>query len=132
MPLHEFARPWKLVTLVLGIAILIAGAFIERSPDWDVGISVIMAVMTYFTAPWAMRVLLERRWKWLPLAALYTWLTVDGVYWAYNGALPDIEGWREANFPASLALYGICGILWLYRGSLSQFRAELSARFTEG
>jgi hypothetical protein len=27
---------------------------------------------------------------------------------------------RDANFLASLTLYGICGALWLYRGSLRE------------
>lgn len=127
MPYTEYLRPWKLATLALGINTLIYGALLEKSPDWDIGISVIMAVATYFTAPWAMRVLLERRYSWWPLAAFWTWLSVDGVYWAYNRALEDIAGWREVNFPASLALYGMCGVIWLYRGSLAQFKGEVRA-----
>ena len=123
----EYLRPWKLIALALGLNALIYGAFLERSPDWDVGISVIMALATYLTAPWSMRVLLERRWRWMPLAAFWTWLSVDGVYWAYNRALPDISDWREVNFPASLTLYGICGVLWLYRGSVADFKAEAHA-----
>ena len=123
-PMTEYRRPWKLVTLAIGIAILIFGAYYEQSPDWDVGISVLMATLTYFTAPWSMRVLLERRWRWLPLAAFWTWLSVDGVYWAWNyGWVADMM--REANWPASLSLYGICGVIWLYNGSLLEMAAEL-------
>jgi hypothetical protein len=124
---RDLLRPWKLATLAVGIALLIFGAYYEQSPDWDVGISVIMAVCTYLTAPWSMRVLLERRWKWFPLAAFWTWLSVDGVYWAWNYRLADIDNWRDANFFASLSLYGICGVLWLYRGSLGELAAELRA-----
>jgi hypothetical protein len=29
-----------------------------------------------------------------------------------------------ANFPASLGLYGLCGAVWLYRGSLAELYAE--------
>ncbi|CDI03551.1 hypothetical protein BN873_590001 [Candidatus Competibacter denitrificans Run_A_D11] len=36
---------------------------------------------------------------------------------------------REVNFPASLSLYGICGIIWLYRGSLYELYAEIFALF---
>jgi hypothetical protein len=32
---------------------------------------------------------------------------------------------REANFWASLSLYGMCGVVWFYRGSLKQMYAEL-------
>ncbi|MBI2748510.1 MAG: hypothetical protein HYX43_03985 [Burkholderiales bacterium] len=35
---------------------------------------------------------------------------------------------REANFPASLSLYGMCGVVWLYRGSLRQLYSEIDAQ----
>jgi hypothetical protein len=44
--MQEFLRPWKLITLTIGIAILIFGAYYEQSPDWDVGISILMAALT--------------------------------------------------------------------------------------
>src|SRR5688572_28256647 len=50
-PLAEYLRPWKLFSLACGIALLIIGAYWYRSPDWDIPISFIMAVFTYFTAP---------------------------------------------------------------------------------
>jgi len=37
---------------------------------------------------------------------------------------------REANFPASLTLYLICGFIWLYRGSLKQFFIEIQDIFS--
>ncbi|HSV58576.1 MAG TPA: hypothetical protein VLJ19_06720 [Variovorax sp.] len=123
----EYLRPWKIATLALGINALIVGGKMEKSPDWDTGISVLMALLTYFTAPWVMRVLLEHNWRKAPLALFWAWLSVDGVYWAYNAALPDIAGWRGDNFPASLSLYMMCGVLWLYRGSVAEFKAELRA-----
>ncbi len=129
IPLSEYLRAWKLVTLALGIALLIAGSYCYRAPDWDVPISVIMAVLAYFAAPWSLRVILERRWKLWPAMLLATWFTVDGCYWLYwhfrNPAALDLM--RDANFPASLALYGICGVVWLYRGSLSELRADARA-----
>jgi hypothetical protein len=123
----EYLRPWKLITLALGINTLIYGSYLEPSPDWDVGISVIMAVLAYLTAPWSLRVLLDRRWRMLPLALFWAWLTVDGVYWAWNHALPDIGDWRAANFPASLSLYGWCALIWLYNGSLAELKSDLLA-----
>jgi hypothetical protein len=33
---------------------------------------------------------------------------------------------RAHNFPASLALYGACGVPWLYRGSLGRLLAGLA------
>jgi hypothetical protein len=31
---------------------------------------------------------------------------------------------RDANFLASLCLYGICGLLWLYPGSLKEMASD--------
>ena len=125
--LSEYLRPWKLASLSIGIAVLVAGSFYEEAPDWDVSISFIMAFFAYLFAPWSMRVVLERQWRMWPAMILATWFTVDGcyaIYWHFvNPAALDLM--REANFPASLSLYGICGIIWLYRGSLSQLAGEL-------
>jgi hypothetical protein len=35
---------------------------------------------------------------------------------------------RSANFGASLALYGICGAIWIYRGDFDGFLAALRRR----
>jgi hypothetical protein len=130
-PLHpwtEYLRPWKLFTLAAGIALLVIGALADIAPDWDIPISFIMALLACLTAPWSLPVLLERRWRLLPLALLATWLTVDGcyaLYWHF-GNPEALALMRAYNFPASLALYGACGVLWLYRGSLGQLVADLA------
>jgi len=131
-PWTEYLRPWKLVTLAAGIALLVAGAMRHIAPDWDIPISFIMALLAYLTAPWSLRVLLERRRRLLPLALLATWFTVDGcyaIYWHYRdpAALTLMRAW---NAPASLALYGLCGVLWLYRGSLREFVADAAEELT--
>lgn len=128
---YEYLRPWKLVTLAAGIALLVLGSFYVKAPDWDIPISLIMAVFAYLTAPWSMRVLLERRWRLLPLMLFLTWFTVDGCYAAYwHFRNPEaLLLMRKANFPASLTLYGMCGIVWLYRGSLGQFVSEIRDLF---
>jgi uncharacterized membrane protein (UPF0136 family) len=81
--LHELTRPWKLVTLAIGVALLIVGACYEQAPDWDIGISLIMAALAYLTAPWSMRVMVQRQWRRWPLMLLLTWFGVDGCYWLY-------------------------------------------------
>ena len=70
--LSDYARPWKISTLLVGIALLIAVAFYYDAPDWDVPISLIMAFLAYLTAPWSMHVLVERRWKHWPAMLLAT------------------------------------------------------------
>jgi hypothetical protein len=110
-----------------GISLLIAGSIYTPAPDWDVPISIIMATCTYFTAPCSLRTLLERNWRLLPAAVLATWFSVDGcyaVYWHFKDPAA-LELMRSANAPASLGLYGICGVIWLYRGSLRDFYLEL-------
>jgi hypothetical protein len=124
--LAEYLRPWKLLTLLAGVGLLVAGALSYGAPDWDIPISLIMAALAYLTAPWSMRVIVERRWKYWPGMIAITWFSVDGCYWAYwqfkDPAALDLM--RSANFLASLSLYGLCGVLWLYRGPLSGLVSE--------
>ena len=120
-PLTEYVRPWKLFSLLCGIALLIIGARYSGLPDWDVPVSLIMAVFAYFTAPCSMRVFLGRQWKQFPLAIFWTWFTVDGtytIYWSFVD--PAALIFRPANAMASLALYGACGLVWLHQGTLRQ------------
>jgi hypothetical protein len=113
--------------LAFGIALLIAGSFYYRAPDWDIPISLMMALLAYLAAPWSLRVLMERRWKQWPAMLFATWFTVDGSYWIYwHFKDPEVlDLMRSANFPASLSLYGMCGILWLYQGSVKEFFSDV-------
>ena len=128
MLLEEYKRPWKLITLLLGLVLLITGSLYFRIPDWDIPISFIMAILTYLAAPWSLRVIRQRQWKKIPLMLLYTWFTVDGCYSLYWHIVDPhvLETMREANFFASLPLYGLCGLFWYYQGSLKEFRQELT------
>lgn len=113
--MRTYLHPWNLCTLVIGIAVLIAGRYYYNALDWDVPVSLIMAGFAYLFAAWSLRVVLARQWKLMPLAAIATWFTIDGCYAAYwhfmNPAA--LELMRGANFPASLALYGMCAVVWL-------------------
>ena len=125
--LTELLRPWKLSALGIGIGLLVVGSFYYEAPDWDIPISVIMALMAYLTASWSMHVMVERHWRQWPLMLFWTWFTVDGCYWLYwNFKNPvALELMREANAPASLSLYWMCGLVWYYRGTLSEMRADV-------
>ncbi len=125
--LTEYQRPWKLFALCVGLGLLIVGSFYYQAPDWDIPISFIMAFFAYLTAPWSMRVLVERQWKNVPLMLFYTWFTVDGCYWLY-WHFKDPQAlalMRDVNFFASLSLYGMCGLVWYFQGSLKEFLAAL-------
>lgn len=39
---------------------------------------------------------------------------------------------RWANAPASLSLYGMCALIWLFRGSLAQWVALVRTTFSVG
>ncbi|EGC17783.1 Uncharacterised protein [Kingella denitrificans] len=120
--LHDYGRPWKLFTLACGIVLLIAGSYWQPAPDWDVPISLIMGVGTYFCAPVSTRIVARRRWKLLPLALFLLWLCVDGVYWVYwSWRNPEaLAQMREANAFASTFLYLLCGMIWLHDGPLRE------------
>ena len=125
--MNELFRPWKLATLAAGIGLLIWGSFYWQAPDWDIPISIIMALVAYVTAPWAMRVFVTRDWARWPLANFATWFGVDGCYWFYwswqNPQAPELM--REANAPASLSMYLAVGLFWMPRGSLREIIARL-------
>ena len=129
--MQAYLQPWKLTTFALGLALLIVGSSYYQSLDWDIPISIIMASLAYLTAPWSMRVLVKRQWRWWPLMLFATWFSVDGCYWLYwRLANPQaIAYMRDANFPASLSLYAMCGLLWFYNGSLQQLKVDLRLMF---
>jgi hypothetical protein len=118
---REYLRPWKLTTLAIGLALLLIGADYYPAPDWDYPISFIMAILTYLTAPWAVRVFMARRWRMMPLGLFFWYLTVDGCYWLYWSAVSPVAlEMREANFYASSCLYFLCGFIWLHNGPLRE------------
>jgi hypothetical protein len=122
-------RPWKLASLAAGILLLVLGSILTPALDWDIPISVIMAFCTYLTAPCSLRALLERNWRAATFALFSTWLSVDccyTFYWHFKNPAA-LDAMRSANAPASLALYGICGAIWLYRGSFKELLTEVCA-----
>ena len=66
-----------------------------------------------------------RNAAWAMLGAVAAWWCVDGVYVLYHG-LAGNAMLRDANFRASLPLFFLCGMLWLYRGSLAELRQDLA------
>jgi len=118
----NYTHPWNLVTLAIGVALLLLGA--GYAPDWDVPISLIMASFSYLTASWSMNVMVRRQWRKFPLMLFFTWWTVDGcyaLYWYFVDPVA-LELMREVNWPASLALYWACGVVW----SLDRWTPELA------
>lgn len=118
----ECRRPWKLITFLIGLGLLIVGSYVFPAPDWDIPVSIIMATFTYLTAGWSMHVMVERRWRDWPLMLVLTWWCVDGCYALYWGVVDPqaLAFMRDANWPASLSLYWICGLLWYWNETLRE------------
>lgn len=111
---RELIYPWRLASLVAGLALLIAGSFWFPSEDWDIPICLVMGVPAYVFSPWAFRQIWYLRWKWWPLAALAFWFTVDAtysVYWWCRG-FPALQEFRPANFFYCTPIFWISGFFW--------------------
>ena len=121
---RELARPWKLFSFAVGTALMVVGVFWYRISDWDVGISLLMPLLTYLTAPWVVRVLVRAHLRHLPLAAFWAWFTIDGAYWFYHTMVGN-EMLRVENARTSAALYFGMGCFWLPRASLREILAIL-------
>lgn len=119
-------QPWKLATLAIGIGLLIAGSYYEQQADWDIGISIIMAVLTYLTAPFTCRTIIKLNWRAMPVAAFLAWLSIDGSYCLYNELLRHAYA-REANVIASTPLYFMMGLVWMWNGSLKELTSAILA-----
>ena len=52
---RELLRPLRLMSLIVGIGILIAGSIWTPSIDWDVPLCFVMGLPAYVLAPWAFR-----------------------------------------------------------------------------
>ena len=93
-----------------------------------------MATLAYLAARWSLRVVMERHWRLLSLALFCTWFTVDGgyaIYWHFKDPAA-LAFMRDANFPASLSLCGMCGLLWFYQGPLKELFADARALIASG
>jgi hypothetical protein len=110
---------FKNVTFAIGLLLLIIGALTLDYPDWDIGVSVVMAGTTYLTAEYAVLSIYNFDVKRFPASIFFTWLSVDGVYWLYHSLAGNLMI-REGQWPASLCLYLLCGIIWTRGQDISQ------------
>lgn len=120
--------PWRLCCLAAGLALLCVGSHVTPSVDWDYPISFIMGICAYVCAPWTVRALVYRRWKWLPVAFLLMWVSIDGVYslyWWCRG-FDALQIFRGANAIYCLPLYFALGVVMNFemRRSLAQTSIE--------
>ena len=109
---RELVKPWRLAALAVGLGILIAGSHLTPSADWDYPICFVMGLWAYVFAPWTVRALVYLDWKRLPLAWLFAWAGIDGVYslyWWLRG-FDALQVFRGPNIAYSAPLYFIFGL----------------------
>ena len=122
----ELLQPWKLVTLAIGTSWLLYGAITYRFADWDIGASLIMAGITYLVSPWCARAVFYREWHKMAGVIVMSWWAVDGSYAVWH-TLAGNAMMRDANLPASGALFWLCGFIWLPQGTLRNIIGKLAA-----
>lgn len=98
-------------TFLIGLAWLIWGASYYQLCDWDIGVSLAMALVTFLTSEWSVTTLMRLQWRLWPAAAFFAWLAVDGVYVAWH-TLAGNEMLRADQWATSLCLYLLCGFIW--------------------
>lgn len=131
----DLLRPWKLLTLTIGMGWLLFGAVTYGISDWDIGISLLMGSLTYLSAPWSIRVIIysiryrNRYWQlWIVLALSLSLFVIDGSYYLYHTIIGN-QMLRIENLYASSALYFLSGTIWMYQGSLHDFVNECRTIF---
>lgn len=123
--LSDYLTPWKVSTYLLGLLILILGSHFFIFDDWDIGVSIIMSILAYVFAPLSVKLIisaqnktsLQKCYRYL-LSLFLTWLVIDGSYWLYWSVVnKDSLYMRQYQWPLSLYLYAMCGLLWFVPGS---------------
>ena len=107
--MNWYLNLWRLFTLFIGISMLYYGAMTEGAPDWDLGVSFLMAVTTYLLMP-AFEAAIRTR-NWVSAAAIATVCsdTTYSMYWDYFG---NCAASQMVNYPASLSLFLSCWVVW--------------------
>lgn len=105
---------FKNFTFLIGLSWLIYGALNYGYPDWDVGVSLVMALATYFTADKVVLAIRNLEWRRWPLMLFYTWFAVDGtylIYWTIKDRVILLQ-MRDSQWPFSLCLFLLLGVIW--------------------
>jgi len=116
----ELLRPWKLATLAIGIAVLIAGSIYTPAPDWGIADSILLAVFTYLTAPTVARWVFDRRyWLW-PVGVYLIWLGSIGLYrmWWMRVDPSALALMGDSAHVVNVCMYIACGLFWAPRAPI--------------
>ena len=114
----------KNITFAIGLGWLLFGAVFYDLQDWDVGVSLVMAFCTYFTAEWVIGVIRRREYRQWFKAAFLVWFSVQGSYAAYWLLVGHPEKMVERQWVTSLCLYLLCGFIWTALPMLQEALAQ--------
>lgn len=129
--MNEWKRPWKLILFLMGMSWLIYGALFWEYSDWDIGVSLIMGILTYLFSSWSLSLIIkvykkDTRYSFLYIiAAILTyWFCVDGSYYLWHTYAHN-RMFRYENFIASSYLYFLASTVWLYKGTMKEFKNDI-------
>lgn len=100
----------KLLTFSIGLAWLIYGALFFDYPDWDIGVSLVMAASTYLFAEAFWNNLMKLKLTVLDIVGC--WWCVDGAYAVYWSIVDSSVMIRTGQWLMSLCLFLLCGACW--------------------
>lgn len=111
---HFYISPilWKNITFLIGLLSLFIGAMFLNYPDWDINISLLMALSTYLSADKFILAIKQKNYLMIPKYSIYAWWSIDGIYWLYWSLVNSSVMIREGQWLASLCLYLLCGLVW--------------------
>lgn len=132
----EWKRPWKLFFLTIGMSWLIYGALFWDYPDWDIGVSLIMGILTYLFSSWSLSLMIKVFKKkpkyslfYIIIVLLTYWFCVDGSYYLWHTYAHN-RMFRYENFVASSYLYFLASTIWLYKGTLKELKNDIIKTFS--
>ena len=124
----EYLKPWKLVTLTLGLLWLIVGSFVTEYPDWDIGICFVMGVATYLAHPWALRFNTLGQAVVSVVLCMVCVDTFYAIYWQIKNPYV-LQLMRSVQWPLSLCYYLIAVGIWNYGEQFIEASSSLLQRF---
>jgi hypothetical protein len=109
--------PWKLSTLAVAMAMLVAASPYAGDPTWDAVDSVLMSATVYWLAPWSVAILVRdlrsRRWGVRAFAAI---VLLFSPSWVFDVYVLCRHGEYPATWAGNLAFAGLFaaagGLFW--------------------
>lgn len=111
---------WRFGTFAVGLYLLYFGSLLYHAPDWDLGVSVLMAVATAAVMPMFHGCVVVAIIHKVPTARVLAGLqaffigcfpvqVVYSLYWQWMGT-PEVQAFE--NFGASWVLFLACWVIW--------------------